>query len=77
MDVYASDPQGFGREICSAAAQTVPAAGGGAAAAGGGLPDLSSDLAQYRMVEGFQDRGDGLMPGKQARWTLAEDASAI
>ena len=75
MDVYASDPQGFGREICRAAAQADPAAG--AAAAGGSLPDLSSDLAKYRMVEGFQDRGDSLMPGKQARWTLAEDTPAI
>jgi redox-sensitive bicupin YhaK (pirin superfamily) len=65
MEVYASDPQGFGREICSAPA------------AAGGLPDLSSDLAQYKMVEGFQNNGDDLMPGKEARWTLAVDDPAL
>ena len=41
-----------------------------------GLPDLSDDLRGYEMVEGFQNKADGLMPGVRARWTVAPEANA-
>ena len=38
---------------------------------------LSADLAGYEMIEGFQNKGDDLMPGAKARWTLAEPEPAV
>jgi hypothetical protein len=39
------------------------------------LPDLAADLACYKMVEGYQNKGDGLNPGKAARWSPADAAA--
>jgi len=36
------------------------------------LPDLAADFSRYTMIEGYQDRGDGLKPGVEARWSPAE-----
>jgi hypothetical protein len=44
----------------------------GRAVAGAELPDLTADLERYQMIEGFQNKGDDLMPGKAARWEPAE-----
>ena len=61
MAVYAADPQGFGRSQVAAKEA---------------VPDLAADLAGYAMVEGFQNKGDGLAPGVKARWTVADAGAA-
>ena len=58
MQVYAANPQEFGRPVAMATDET--------------LPDLKADLAGYRMIEGYQNKGDDLMPGLKARWELAK-----
>ena len=41
----------------------------GRSVARGELPDLSRDFLEYTMVEGYQNRDDGLMRGCKARWS--------
>ena len=65
MEMYAADPTNFGRTTPAAAAATPPA--------DEQLPDLSADLEGYKLIAGFQNKGDDLMPGKNARWALATD----